>query len=97
MLHSPRERLVATLAGIFGLVTLSLICVGLYGLMAFTVSRRMPEIGIRVALGATRSNVRWLVGRQALGIVLAGLGSGCLRRGSPACPPPASSHPFSTT
>ena len=90
MLHSPRERLVATLAGIFGLVTLSLICVGLYGLMAFTVSRRMPEIGIRVALGATRSNVRWLVGRQALGIVLAGLGSGCLRRGRrPARLPPA--------
>ena len=71
-----RERLVATLAGIFGLVTLSLICVGLYGLMAFTVSRRTPEIGIRVALGATRSDVRWLVGRQAFGIILAGLALG---------------------
>jgi ABC-type lipoprotein release transport system permease subunit len=71
-----RERLVATLAGIFGLVTLSLICVGLYGLMAFTVSRRTPEIGIRVALGATRWNVRWLVGRQAFGIILAGLALG---------------------
>jgi predicted permease len=71
-----RERLVATLAGIFGLVTLLLISVGLYGLMAFTVSRRTSEIGIRVALGATSSNVRWLVGRQALGIVLAGLAIG---------------------
>jgi ABC-type antimicrobial peptide transport system permease subunit len=44
--------------------------------MAFTVSRRTPEIGIRVALGATRWNVRWLVGRQAFGIILAGLALG---------------------
>lgn len=71
-----RERLVATLAGIFGLVALSLISVGLYGLMAFTVSRRTPEIGIRVALGATRASVGWLVGRQALGIIVAGLAIG---------------------
>ena len=71
-----RERLVATLAGIFGLVALSLISVGLYGLMAFTVSRRIPEIGLRVALGATRGSVRWLVGRQALGIIGAGLAIG---------------------
>jgi len=71
-----RERLVAALAGIFGLVALALISVGLYGLMAFTVSRRTGEIGIRVALGATRSSVRWLVGRQALGIVGAGLAIG---------------------
>jgi putative ABC transport system permease protein len=71
-----RERLVATLAGIFGLVALALISVGLYGLMAFTVSRRTSEIGIRVALGATRSSVRWLVARQALGIVGAGLAIG---------------------
>ena len=71
-----RERLLAALAGIFGLVALSLVSVGLYGLMAFSVSRRTSEIGIRIALGATRANVRWLVGRQALGIVLAGLAIG---------------------
>jgi predicted permease len=71
-----RERLLAALAGIFGLVALSLISVGLYGLMAFSVSQRTSEIGIRVALGATRSSVGWLVGRQALGIVLAGLAIG---------------------
>jgi predicted permease len=68
-----RERLVAALASIFGLVALTLICVGLYGLMAFSVSRRTPEFGVRIALGASRSSVRWLVGRQAIGIVLAGL------------------------
>jgi predicted permease len=71
-----RERLVATLSSIFGLVALALICIGLYGLMTFTVARRTPEIGIRIALGATRSDVRWLVGRQALGIVAAGLAIG---------------------
>ena len=71
-----RERLVATLSGVFGLVALALICIGLYGLMAFTVSRRTAEIGIRMALGASQSNVRWLVARQALVIVLAGLAIG---------------------
>ena len=71
-----RERLVAALAGIFGAVALALICVGLYGLTAFTVSRRTSEIGIRLALGATRSSVRRLVGRQVLGIVLPGLAIG---------------------
>ena len=58
------------------MVALALICIGLYGLMAFTVARRTPEIGIRIALGATRSDVRWLVGRQAFAIVLAGLAIG---------------------
>jgi ABC-type antimicrobial peptide transport system permease subunit len=71
-----RERLVATLSGVFGLVALALICIGLYGLMAFTVSRRTAEIGIRMALGASRSRVRWLVTRQALTIVLTGLAIG---------------------
>ena len=71
-----RERLLATLSAVFGLVALVLICVGLYGLMAFTVSRRTAEIGIRIALGATRSDVRWLIGRQVLVVVLAGLAAG---------------------
>ena len=71
-----RERLVATLSTAFGLVALALICIGLYGLMAFTVARRTSEIGVRMALGATRSDIRSLVGRQAFGIVLAGLAIG---------------------
>jgi ABC-type antimicrobial peptide transport system permease subunit len=71
-----RERLVATLSSLFGCVALALICIGLYGLMAFTVARRTPEIGIRMALGATRSDVRWLVGRDAFAIVLLGLATG---------------------
>ena len=59
-----RERFVATLSSLFGLVALALICIGLYGLMAFTVARRTSEIGIRMALGATRSDVRRLVGAR---------------------------------
>ncbi len=71
-----RERLVATLSGVFAGVALVLVCVGLYGLLAFSVTRRSPEIGIRVALGATPPAVRWMIARQALGVVLAGLALG---------------------
>ena len=71
-----RERLIATLSGFFGVVALVLVCVGLYGLMAFTVSRRTAEIGIRVALGATRSDVRWMIARQTLTLVLVGIAVG---------------------
>jgi ABC-type antimicrobial peptide transport system permease subunit len=71
-----RERLVATLAGVFGIVALALICVGLYGLMAFVVARRTAEIGLRVALGATPADIRGLVARQAIGLMFIGLAIG---------------------
>ena len=71
-----RERLVATLSTIFSVVALALVCVGLYGLLAFSVSRRTPEIGVRIALGATPADVRWMVARQALTVVFAGLAMG---------------------
>jgi predicted permease len=68
-----RERLIATLSGVFGIVALTLVGIGLYGLMAFSVSRRTAEIGIRVALGARRADVRWMIVRQALTVVFAGI------------------------
>ena len=71
-----RERLVATLSGFFGIVALTLVCVGLYGLMSFTVARRTAEIGVRVALGAPRAGVSWLIARQTLTLVLAGIAAG---------------------
>ena len=71
-----RERLVATLSSVFGVVALTLVCVGLYGLLAFSVSRRTAEIGVRVALGATQSAVRWMIARQALTVVITGLAVG---------------------
>jgi putative ABC transport system permease protein len=67
------ERLIAMLSGVFGALGAALAAVGIYGLLAYTVTRRINEIGIRIALGATRSNVIRMVFGEALGMVLAGL------------------------
>ena len=67
------ERLIAMLSGVFGALGAVLAGVGLYGLLAYTVARRINEIGIRMALGATRSNVIRMVLGDALGMVVAGL------------------------
>ena len=71
-----RERLVATLSSLFGLLALLLASVGLYGLMAFAVVRRTAEMGIRMALGAARGSVVRMVMREALILVLIGLAIG---------------------
>jgi ABC-type antimicrobial peptide transport system permease subunit len=72
-----RERLVAQLASFFGLAALFLVCIGLFGLVSYTVKRRTKEIGIRMAVGARRRDVIVLFARQmfpVLGIgVVAGL------------------------
>jgi predicted permease len=72
------ERLFAELSGLFGALGLALACVGLYGIMAYSVSRRTGEIGIRIALGAKRAGILWLVIKQSLSLVLVGLAAGCL-------------------
>src|SRR5581483_3541534 len=60
------------MVGTMGFIGLALATTGLYGLIAYTVSRRVKEFGIRVALGANRGDVVWLVERR--GLILAGLG-----------------------
>ncbi len=70
------ERLIATLSGFFAAVGVLLASLGLYGLIACAVARRTREIGIRMALGATRSNVIRMVLRQALALVTVGLVGG---------------------
>lgn len=67
------ERMVATLSGALGILGVTLACVGLYGLMAYRVVRRTGEIGVRMALGATRCDVLWMILRQDLAIVFAGV------------------------
>jgi predicted permease len=61
-----RERMLAILLVAFGLLAVGLACLGLYGLVAFQVAQRTNEIGVRMALGARREDVLWLVIRRAL-------------------------------
>jgi predicted permease len=68
-----RERLMATLSGFFGLLALLLACIGLYGILSYGVASRTNEIGIRMALGARRRDVFWLILREALLLVIAGV------------------------
>jgi putative ABC transport system permease protein len=71
-----QERMMATLAGGFGLLALTLACVGLYGLLAYGVARRIKEIGIRMALGAQGTRVVALVLKGAARLVLIGIALG---------------------
>jgi predicted permease len=66
------ERMLAALSGGFGTLALLLSLVGLYGVMSFVVTQRTREIGIRLALGATRGSAIWLVLRDALVMIGAG-------------------------
>ena len=70
------DRMIATLAAVFGVLATILAVVGLYGVTAYTVTRRSREIGIRMALGAQRSSVVGLVMREVLVLVLAGVAVG---------------------
>jgi predicted permease len=68
-----RERLIAQLVSFFGALAMILACIGLYGVMAHGVARRTNEIGIRMALGARGGNIAWMILRETLYLVLAGL------------------------
>src|SRR6266481_8025768 len=72
------ERLIATLSGFFGLLAALLVAIGLYGIIAYSVTRRTREIGIRMAVGADTRNVRWMVMNETLLLVAVGLLPGLL-------------------
>ena len=71
-----QDKLIAQLVSFFGLLGLLLSCVGLYGIMAHAVVRRTNEIGIRMALGAERLNIIWMVLKESLLLVVVGLAIG---------------------
>jgi predicted permease len=71
-----QERLFAKLSSFFGLLALALACVGLYGILSYTVARRTGELGIRMALGAQRGDIVGLILRETLLVVTASLAIG---------------------
>ena len=73
-----QERLIAKLSGSFSLLALALASIGLYGVMSYLTQRRTTEVGIRMALGARRSNVVGMVLKETMLVTVAGLGIGVL-------------------
>jgi len=70
------ERMVAQTSAAFGALAVLVASIGLYGLLALAVARRTKEIGLRIALGATRSGVQWMVVREALALLAFGVAVG---------------------
>jgi ABC-type antimicrobial peptide transport system permease subunit len=70
------ERTFATLCGALAGLAVLLSCVGLYGLMAYNVARRTSEIGVRMALGASRSQISWPILKSAMLTTIAGVAVG---------------------
>jgi predicted permease len=68
-----RQRFLLLLFGIFASLALLLACVGIYGVLAYLTSQRVPEIGVRMALGASAGEVMWMVLRQSLAMISAGV------------------------
>jgi ABC-type antimicrobial peptide transport system permease subunit len=72
------KRVTAIVLGAFACLGLSLAVVGIYAVISFLVTQRAQEIGVRMALGATRSSVLWLVVRQGLGVAIPGVALGAV-------------------
>jgi ABC-type antimicrobial peptide transport system permease subunit len=74
--NMQHERIFANLTTGFGALALILACIGIYGIMAWTVSRRRQEIGIRIAMGARSEQVQGMVLREAAWMTLLGVAAG---------------------
>ena len=71
-----RQRFLLLLFGMFAGLALLLACIGIYGVLAYLTGQRVPEIGLRMALGAKTADVVWLVLRGSLGMIFVGVGVG---------------------
>ena len=71
-----QDRMFATLASFFALLALALAAIGIYGIVAYRLARRTAEIGVRMALGAQRGDVLWLIMRETLVLLAAGAAIG---------------------
>jgi len=70
------ERMIATLSGFFGALALLLAAIGIYGVMAYAVTRRTGEIGLRIALGAVPAKIEWMLLRDGLLLIALGVAIG---------------------
>jgi len=70
------ERMIAILAAALGAAALVLACAGLYGLLGYAVSRHSREIALRIALGAGRGSVLWMVQRESIALAVLGVAAG---------------------
>lgn len=70
------QRFLLVIFFVFAGLALLLACIGIYGVLTYLMTQRVPEIGVRMALGATAGNVLWLVMRQSIAMILAGIGFG---------------------
>jgi ABC-type antimicrobial peptide transport system permease subunit len=68
-----QQKVIAGLCSVFGVLALVLAAIGICRTMAYSVARRTTEIGIRMAIGAQRGNVLWMVLRNSLMLIAAGL------------------------
>jgi predicted permease len=71
-----RQRFLLVLFGVFAGLALVLACIGIYGVLAYLTSQRVPEFGVRMALGANTRDVMRLVMRESVGMIFLGVGAG---------------------
>jgi ABC-type antimicrobial peptide transport system permease subunit len=70
------QSLIARLSSFFGFLAVFLACIGIYGLLSYSVARRTSELGIRVALGAQRPALLWMILRECILLLILGLAVG---------------------